>query len=1003
MNLIGREHPAALLRAEIGRAAASHGGLVLVTGEAGIGKTTLVSSAAEEARELGALVLSGACWDSESAPGYWPWTQVARGIRRGIPREEWQALPPLLEGDDEFKLFDAVTTGLVALTELRPVVVVLDDLHWADPASLRLLEFVAKHTWFERLLLVGTYRDGEASAERLLPLEAKATMITLTGLGPAEVGELVNRTVGGSLAADLVAEVHRRTGGNPFFVEQTARLWRSGGSITAVAPGVRDAVRRRLSLLPGSVAGLLNDAAVLGAVFHRSVLAGLAGLPVAHVDRLLDEALAARLVVARGGGSFAFAHDLVRETLYASIDDLPVRHAAVIRTAYPAGAQLIPTELARHAYLAGDHLEAAQVTDLLLAAATDAARRFAYDEARLHLGRAYERSATLGQERRATIALDQGKALYGHDRDAAWRAFDEAIAIARSLDDPMLLARVALSINGIYHADPPQRDDLLREAHAALVGGEPPEPSQLTQELAVHLAIHARSGEDVDALVFGLWAHHDSIWGPGTAATRLALTEEVLTLVRRQGDLDTEHFAAALRWVALIELGDPAYLDAFRDYEEVGRRGRDAPRIRLSEAVDESIVHAFTGRFASAQLLLDEVVAEGDNPRFGYMCDHHQWALYLHQGRFDALPAVHASLREGRHPYVDMLEGLSALRRGDADLERLALVREPRERSVRPLWLRFQAELAAASGDPVLCERVRGWMAPHRSEWAVSMYGWDLSGPIALWLAELDAAQSRWGAAVELYREALRSSELMRARPWALESRIGLAAALTAVGEVAEAATQAAEARAEAEALGMTHLLTKLPPTPAVLRDDVEGNVFRQEGSVWTLTFAGQSVHLPDAKGLNDLRLLLTHPGDDVPAVQLLDPTGGEVVVAASRMGGDAVLDDEAKAAYRRRLRQLDDEIDRAVERADDERAASFDREREALLAELRSATGLDGRDRRLGDAAERARKTVTARIRDVLRKLDHLHPALAAHLRDSISTGATCRYQPPEETPWHF
>jgi hypothetical protein len=120
-------------------------------------------------------------------------------------------------------------------------------------------------------------------------------------------------------------------------------------------------------------------------------------------------------------------------------------------------------------------------------------------------------------------------------------------------------------------------------------------------------------------------------------------------------------------------------------------------------------------------------------------------------------------------------------------------------------------------------------------------------------------------------------------------------------------------------------------------------------------------------------------------------------------MGGDPVLDDEAKASYKRRLGQLDEAIDRAAERGDDHRAAELDRERHALLDELRAAAGLAGRGRRLGDEAERARKTVTARIRDVLRKLDGRHPDLAAHLRDTVSTGTTCRYAPVEPIAWRL
>src|SRR3977135_2175013 len=88
--LIGRDHPAAILRAEIARAHDSHGGLVLLTGEAGVGKTTLAPSAMAQARQLGTLVVGGSCWDSDSAPGFWPWTQVVRGLRRGATAQEWK-------------------------------------------------------------------------------------------------------------------------------------------------------------------------------------------------------------------------------------------------------------------------------------------------------------------------------------------------------------------------------------------------------------------------------------------------------------------------------------------------------------------------------------------------------------------------------------------------------------------------------------------------------------------------------------------------------------------------------------------------------------------------------------------------------------------------------------------------------------------------------------------------------------------------------------------------
>jgi hypothetical protein len=126
-------------------------------------------------------------------------------------------------------------------------------------------------------------------------------------------------------------------------------------------------------------------------------------------------------------------------------------------------------------------------------------------------------------------------------------------------------------------------------------------------------------------------------------------------------------------------------------------------------------------------------------------------------------------------------------------------------------------------------------------------------------------------------------------------------------------------------------------------------------------------------------------------------------VVAARSLGGDQVLDEQARAAYQRRLSLLDGEIDRAAELGDDREAAKLDQERAALLDELRAAAGLGGRTRRLGDEAERARKTVSARIRDTLRKLDDRHPELAAHLRATVSTGAICRYQAENGMTWRL
>ncbi|GHF69053.1 tetratricopeptide (TPR) repeat protein [Amycolatopsis bartoniae] len=1021
-HLIGREHPAAVLRAEFDRARESHGGLVLVTGEAGIGKTALVTEAADEARRHGVLVLSGACWDSASAPGFWPWVQVVRALRRSVPPGEWAAAQraagaelAVLLGEapgsapvEPFRLFDAVTTALVSVSQLRPVAVVLDDLHAADPASLKLCEFAARHTWFERLVLVGTYRDDEVEAAEhplrplLTSLPAKARTVSLTGLSPDEVGHLMTRTAGREPGARLAAAVHRRTGGNPFFVEQAARLWAGGRSVTAIAPGVRETVRRRLSLLPDAVVRLLGDAAVLGPEFDRQVLAASAGLALPRVEQLLDQAVAARLVVAAGNGRFGFVHDLVRETLYASLDDAGERHAAVVRAldrSPELAGRVFPADLARHGLLAGNRLEPGRAVDLLLVAARDAARRMAADEAIAHYRRALD--GTGEPHRRVVIALKLGAQLHhAGDRDEAWEVLRSAATSARELGEPALLTRAALTLHRIGDAGEQAelKLGLLTEAHRRLFAaeGERP-PEQLVRELTGHLTVLARRGGDDEVLGFSLWTLHDAIWGPGTAAERQTLAEELAVIGRRSADPEMEQHAASLRWAALLEQGDPrcfAQLDEFVAMAE--REG--GPPARISAYVDRSITATLTGEFEQAEVCHDEamrLVPADERHRYAFVTEHLWWARTLLRGRFDELERLS---QDFDHPFPRLIEAVTAVQRGDLGVA-VRYLREAPEtlpRMIVPLWLRFQAQLAAAVRDPALCERARAALAPLAGQWLVSIFGCDISGPVSLWLAKLDAAQARWDDAVEGFTAALREAETLRARPWAVEARTGLAAALLgrgAPGDRAEAQRLAKEAAREAAALGL--------PKSGV--DLFAGNEFRFTGAVWSLGMAGRTVHLPDAKGLRDLHFLLGRPGVEVPAVQLLDPAGGELVVAARRFGGDEVLDEEARARYRDRLTVLDEQIDRALERGDDDKAAAFDAERQALLDELRVAAGLAGRPRRLGDETERARKAVTARIRDVLRKLDGHHPELAAHLRATVSTGTSCCYRPGRETAWRL
>ncbi|WP_103532172.1 AAA family ATPase [Streptomyces sp. SM11] len=1179
--LFGRDHPVGVLRAEIARATDSHGGLVLVTGEAGIGKSTLVTDAAHEARRRGALVVGGSCWDSDNTPGYWPWVQVLRGLRRSTTAAEWAAAqeasdgrlavllgdpvgvatggadgpgpstlpapgaapgtagspgpdgahggepgketgtsPPVdgsqgsgsqeggsQEGAEAFGLFDAVTTALVTVSQSRPLVVVLDDLHSSDPASLRLLEFVAQHAWFERLLLIGTYRDVEVEApghplqQLILPLVSRATAtLTLTGLGRDEVGALMTVTTGREPAPQLVAEVHRRTGGNPFFVEQTARLWRSGSPVSTIPPGVREAVRQRLALLPEPVVSLLTSAALLGREFRRQILAVVHGSPVPHVDRLLESAVVARVVVPYPSGQYAFAHDLLRETLYASLDDAEARerHAAAVRALDAHGGlgdTVRPGALARHAHLAGGALERDRRIDLLLAAARDASGRLAEEEAAGHYRRALavasgetgEPGEPGGQvdpgnpanpanpgnpeaspgglsggppaggtgaadqgpdlRRAALIGLDlAGQLRHAGETAEAQRLLDRSVALARELDEPELLARVAItlhrdgSLGG--HDAPPM--GLLAEAHRRITGKEGQENlsgDRLAQELAIHIMALARSGSDDEALAFSLWARHDSVWGLGSAVERLGLTDEMTAFGRRTQQQDMELHATSMRWVALLELGDPAFIDQFRTFVRLAEQ-TELPRFALGIAVDTSLIASLQGRFAEAATALQDDsldLESNDHAACGFMGHHLDWARHLLQGHFAEAEEILGKLPAAGYPYPGLLESVTAVEQGDAT-PALRLIAEqadraaPYPRAFMPLWFRLLAQTAAVTGDPRLIARAEDELTPYTGQWIVSLYGCDIGGPVDLWLGMLAAARDDQDAAISALTEAAASSDRLGARPWAVRARLCLARSLLAragaageagAGDAGRARRLLGEVVREAGELGLDQVaaeasdLRTAPPTTTTAATApvsagtaagvgvgvgaVPSAEFRRIGPVWQLRWDGVTVHVPDAKGLRDLHSLLGLPGADVPAVRLLAPEGGELVVAAGQLGGDPVLDEEAKRRYKEHLARLDAEIDRAAARDDPGLVEKYDRERQALLDELRTAAGLGGRSRRLGDQTERARKTVTARIRDTLRKLDGLHPALAAHLKASVTTGTTCAYRPGHSPDWRL
>jgi predicted ATPase len=428
-GLVGRSDVLAQLGRAVAEAAGGRGRLVLLTGEAGIGKTSVAAQAAADAEGAGARVVWGWGWQGEGAPAYWPWVQVLRSLlardrrlqrlaadapslARLLPELPGATAPPAAADEPataRFRLLDEVTAVLLAAAEDRPLVVILEDLQWADPPSLQLLDFLARRLPAARALVLATYRDldtapDDPAAPLLADLAARATVVPLPALSEAEVARLVAGMLGGRPEPALVADLRRRTGGNPFFVQQVTRLLAAqaggpggpGQGVPAGIPlGVREAIRRRLARLSPACAELVTAAAVAGPECTAALLARITGAPPEAVRDLLEEAVRAHVLTAPTGPlrPYRFAHDLFREAILEELDG-PAKarlHLAVGRALEAEGdaGGVPPAQLASHFAQAGAGAADEAVRYGALAAA-EATRRLAHEEAARLWARALE-------------------------------------------------------------------------------------------------------------------------------------------------------------------------------------------------------------------------------------------------------------------------------------------------------------------------------------------------------------------------------------------------------------------------------------------------------------------------------------------------------------------------------------------------------------------------------------------------------------------------------------
>lgn len=1113
--LVGRGAELRALTAALERAAAGCGRLVAVTGEAGIGKTRLLEELVRASGLPASGVLRGRCPEQIGAPSYWPWTRIlrahaaARGVdalraELGTAAERLAALvpglapsnaaPPAPAGEQEtrYAMFAAVSSLLRGAAATAPLLVLLEDVHWADEGSLALLEFLAQELEGTRLLLVITYRERERpSRPRALRTTLRTAVrhgqrIALRGLDGDAVAELIERTSGGDAARTLAPRLAELTGGNPFYLVEVLRALEQEGRLDSLAvdtplglpDSVRDSIRRHLEPIPPEDRDLLAVAAVAGESFAVDLLAQVLDGDATAVRERLHAAVARGFIVERAGGRFRFAHALLRETIYGDL--LPATrvhlHARVgeaLEKLHGGDGHGAPLGiLARHFLHAGPLGTAAKAVRYATRAAQEAAGVLAHHDALAF----YEQAlAALGadpgdQALRLSLRLAAADVASraGLDRRAC-ELFLLAAQDARARGDRGALSHAAA---GYYVLRPniaerdPQTIPLLEEALAACDDGdgtaratllallstvrEAPDGGRASEATGAEAVAMARRIGDPGVLATTLLARQLVLTAPGSTDVRLALADEALALAMA-GAHGVEHLARAARVHCLLERGDVAEAT-----DEIERMASAASRLRRSDRqaqvlVRRASVALLEGRFddgarlaaealgtrrsaddptALQNFVLQMFLARRDTGYQGGLEGSLRWMVEQHPDR-PTWPCVLAVLLadlgragEARAIFDGIASGgfarLARQHNHGATLAWMARVcaflRDvPRARELYPMLLPYAEQniVLGASSQACLGSAQR------------------YLGLLAATLGEVDAAERHYQAAIAL-------NERMGARPVVACTQHEYARLLQhrdGPGDRARARLLLEQARATSLVCGMTQLLdwierlgpipaadTVTPPGAATIAPyaaaiapsagsapAAEANaratlaaILRRDGDVWLVGFAGEVARMKDARGVRLLATLLRHPGQEIHVLDLAGGGPGAADVGAVVDRGDAgpLLDASARAAYKRRLEDLREQLDEAERFNDPLRAERARHEIDFLAGELSRGVGLGGRDRRAASAAERARVNATRTIGGAVKRIAGLNPRLGEHLRATVRTGYLCVYAPDPTSP---
>jgi DNA-binding SARP family transcriptional activator len=836
-----------------------NGKVVLLAGDPGIGKTRLVAAIAQAAYDAGALVLAGRSPEEALVP-YQPFIEALRHYVLNVPFSELRVsareygtelarlipelrrrapdLPPPVAAEPEterYRLFEAVVGLLDEMSARAPVLLVLDDLQWADRPTLLLLRHLARAPNPARLLILGAYRATEATVNGFVDALAEmrrerlVTQLEIRGLAEHETAELVHIQTGTMPSRSFSRALHAETEGNPFFVEEIVRHLGEAGVRTDIAgahelqqfglpEGVKDVIARRLGRLDPQAMDWLRVAAVIGRDVDEDLLERVVSLDEDGFLNALDEALAAGLVVEspRRPGIYSFSHALIRETLYDGMS-APRRariHRRVGEALEEQGTSRNLTALALHFTRAADAEDADKAIEYARRAGEQATAMLAHEDAAGHYARALEVQERFQPEDMATrcellLALGEARVRSG-ERPLAWAAFREAATLAARLGDKDTVARAAIGASTRYIQPPGVIDEeligLLEQA-LELTGDEKsvvrvrllarlcgalyysPRRAEMRTIAAEATAI-AEEVRLAEARALAAAARRRAFWGPAYLEQRLSDSTELLTLAREAGDLELELQGHAWLVVDLLEHGYWGAVDAQIEAFTAGAERLRQPLYLWNAAVWRAMRALLDGKLEQADRLAAEALAIGSHAET--VTAPQYYAIQLlgirqEQGRMGELEAPARELVASNPHRPAWRAALASLlaeggRDEEAQREVDALAAQDFDDITQDgdwlIAMTLLAECCAELRDQTRATQLYELLMPYRDDNVVIGLAAVCMGSAARYLGRLASVMGRNEEAAEHFERALVANAALKAPVFLAHSQIDFAQAL---------------------------------------------------------------------------------------------------------------------------------------------------------------------------------------------------------------------------------